>query len=114
MPRNFAAIFEQGLNGLWRCFENQIENIDCQKFASIKKMEKETVLKNFGRLFKQIFMEDNFRQCIYIGGGEDVYAVTAGAKRQYNSMIGSGGGMKLLFKNQQPGVLFNSGVIRLS
>jgi hypothetical protein len=36
MTHNFAAIFRQGLNGLRRCFENQIENIDYQKSASIK------------------------------------------------------------------------------
>jgi flavin reductase (DIM6/NTAB) family NADH-FMN oxidoreductase RutF len=60
-------------------------------------MEKETVLKNFDRLFKQISIEE-ISDSVFTLAGKDIYAVTAGAKGQYNSMIGSGGGMGLLFK----------------
>jgi flavin reductase (DIM6/NTAB) family NADH-FMN oxidoreductase RutF len=54
---------------------------------------------NFEQLFKQISPEkicDNFN--IFTLVGNDFYAITAGKKEHYNSMIGSGGGFGLLFK----------------
>lgn len=54
---------------------------------------------NFEQLFKQIPPEevgDNFN--IFTLVGKDFFAITAGKKEHYNSMIGSGGGFGLLFK----------------
>jgi flavin reductase (DIM6/NTAB) family NADH-FMN oxidoreductase RutF len=54
----------------------------------------------FDRLFAQISPEeigDNFN--IFTLVGKDFFAVTAGKCDHYNSMIGSGGGFGLLFKN---------------
>lgn len=53
--------------------------------------------KNFEQLFKQISPEeisDNVFKLV----GKDFFAVTAGNEDQYNSMIGSGGGLGMLFK----------------
>ena len=54
---------------------------------------------NFDQLFKEISAEelcDNFN--VFTLVGKDFYAITAGKKDHYNSMIGSGGGLGLLFK----------------
>ena len=54
---------------------------------------------NFDQLFKPISPEeicDNFN--IFTLVGKDFYAVTAGKKEHYNSLIGSGGGFGLLFR----------------
>lgn len=62
---------------------------------------------NFDELFKQISSEDiceNFN--IFTLVGKDFYAVTAGKKEQYNSMIGSGGGFGLFFKKPTTWCLF--------
>jgi len=53
----------------------------------------------FEELFKEISTRelcDNFN--VFTLVGEDFYAITAGKENQYNSMIGSGGGLGLLFK----------------
>jgi len=54
---------------------------------------------NFDQLFKEISAEelcDNFN--VFTLVGKDFYAITAGKEDHYNSMIGSGGGLGLLFK----------------
>lgn len=54
---------------------------------------------NFNQLFKQISPEeicDNFN--VFTLVEKDFYAITAGKKEHYNSMIGSGGGLGLFFK----------------
>jgi len=54
---------------------------------------------DFEQLFKQISTKelcDNFN--VFTLVGEDFYAITAGKKNNCNSMIGSGGGLGLLFK----------------
>ena len=54
---------------------------------------------NFDQLFKEISAEelcDKFN--VFTLVGKDFYAITAGKKDHYNSMIGSGGGLGLLFK----------------
>ncbi len=58
--------------------------------ANIKEM-------TFDQLFKQISPEeisDNVFKLV----GKDFYAITAGKENHYNSMIGSGGGLAVLFK----------------
>lgn len=62
---------------------------------------------NFEQLFKQIAPEelcDNFNLFQLVG--KDFYAVTAGTKEHYNSMIGSGGGFGLFFKKPTTWCLF--------
>jgi flavin reductase (DIM6/NTAB) family NADH-FMN oxidoreductase RutF len=52
---------------------------------------------NFVQIFEQISpykISDN----VFTLAGQDFFAVTAGKKDHYNSMIGSGGGMGMLFK----------------
>ncbi len=54
---------------------------------------------NFDQLFQQITAEeicDKFN--VFTLVGKDYFAVTAGQKGNYNSMIGSGGGFGLLFR----------------
>lgn len=61
----------------------------------------------FDELFKQISPEelcDNFN--IFTLVGNDFYAITAGKKEHYNSMIGSGGGFGLFFKKPSTWCLF--------
>lgn len=52
---------------------------------------------NFDQLFKQISPED-ISDNVFTLVGKDFYAITAGKKDHYNSMIGSGGGLGMLFK----------------
>ena len=52
---------------------------------------------NFNQLFKQISPEEICND-VFTLVGKDFYAITAGKKDHYNSMIGSGGGFGLLFK----------------
>ena len=54
---------------------------------------------HFDQLFKQISPEeigDSYN--VFTLVGKDFFAITAGKEDQYNSMIGSGGGLGLLFK----------------
>ena len=54
---------------------------------------------DFDQLFKQISPEaicDSFN--LFTLAGKDFFAITAGKRDNYNSMIGSGGGMGLLFR----------------
>ena len=52
---------------------------------------------DFEQLFKQISPEE-ISDNVFTLVGKDFYVITAGKKAHYNSMIGSGGGMGLLFK----------------
>ena len=52
---------------------------------------------NFDELFKLISPEEIYDD-IFTLVGKDYYAITAGNKDHYNSMVGSGGGFGLLFK----------------
>jgi flavin reductase (DIM6/NTAB) family NADH-FMN oxidoreductase RutF len=47
---------------------------------------------NFDQLFKQISPEE-ISDNVFTLAGKDFYAITAGKKDHYNSMIGSGGGL---------------------
>ena len=60
------------------------------KHINIKKM-------NFNQLFQQISPEE-ISDNVFTLVGKDFYVITAGKEAHYNSMIGSGGGMGLLFK----------------
>jgi flavin reductase (DIM6/NTAB) family NADH-FMN oxidoreductase RutF len=54
---------------------------------------------NFDQLFKQIYPQelcDNFNLFTLVG--KDFFVITAGKKEQSNSMVGSGGGMGMLFR----------------
>ena len=60
--------------------------------AAIKEM-------TFDQLFRQISPEEICDvENVFTLVGEDFFAITAGKKDHYNSMIGSGGGLGLLFK----------------
>ena len=52
---------------------------------------------NFDQLFKQISPEE-ISDNVFTLAGKDFFAITAGKKDHYNSMIGSGGGWAVLFK----------------
>ena len=52
---------------------------------------------NFDQIFEQI-SPYKIRDNVFTLAGQDFFAVTAGKKDHYNSMIGSGGGMGMLFK----------------
>jgi len=52
---------------------------------------------NFNQLFKQISPEEIYDD-VFTLVGKDFFAITAGNNYLYNSMIGSGGGMGMLFK----------------
>ena len=52
---------------------------------------------NFDQLFKQISPEE-ISDNVFTLVGKDFFAITAGKEDHYNSMIGSGGGLGLLFK----------------
>jgi flavin reductase (DIM6/NTAB) family NADH-FMN oxidoreductase RutF len=67
----------------------------------------EEIKMSFDQLFKQIPAEkicDSFN--IFTLVGKDFYAITAGKAGHYNSMIGSGGGLGLLFKKPTTWCLF--------
>lgn len=52
---------------------------------------------NFDQLFKHIFPE-KISTSAFTLVGIDSFAITAGKKDKYNSILGSGGGMGVLFK----------------
>ena len=52
---------------------------------------------NFNQLFKPISPEE-LCDNVFTLVGKDIYAITAGKEDHYNSMIGSGGGLGVLFK----------------
>jgi flavin reductase (DIM6/NTAB) family NADH-FMN oxidoreductase RutF len=52
---------------------------------------------NFDQLFKQISPEE-INDDVFTLVGKDFFVVTAGREDHYNSMIGSGGGLGMLFK----------------
>jgi len=64
--------------------------MEAMKPVNVKEM-------NFDQLFKQISPED-ISDNVFKLVGKDFFAVTAGKEEQYNSMIGSGGGLGMLFK----------------
>jgi flavin reductase (DIM6/NTAB) family NADH-FMN oxidoreductase RutF len=51
----------------------------------------------FDQLFKQISPEE-ISDNVFTLAGKDYFAITAGKEDHYNSMIGSGGGLAVLFK----------------
>jgi len=51
--------------------------------------------KSFSQLFNEISPED-ISDDVFTLVGKELYAITAGDEEQYNSMVGSGGGIKLL------------------
>jgi flavin reductase (DIM6/NTAB) family NADH-FMN oxidoreductase RutF len=64
---------------------------------------------NFDQLFKQISAEEVCDQFnVFTLVGKDFYAITAGKKNHYNSMIGSGGGFGLFFKKPTTWCLFRT------
>ena len=63
---------------------------------------------NFDQLFKQISPEELGDHFNVFTLGTDSYVVTAGKADHYNSMIGSGGGMGLLFKKPATWCVFRS------
>jgi len=58
--------------------------------ANIKEM-------NFDQLFKQISPEEIFDN-VFTLVGKEFFVITAGKEDHYNSMIGSGGGLGMLFR----------------
>ena len=74
-----------------------MENIN---FANLDEM-------NFEQFFKEITPEE-IPINVFTLVGKDFYAVTAGRKEHYNSMIGSGGGMGVLFKKPATWCIFQS------
>ncbi len=54
-------------------------------------------MMNFDQLFKHIFPE-KISASAFTLVGIDSFAITAGKKDKYNSILGSGGGMGVLFK----------------
>jgi flavin reductase (DIM6/NTAB) family NADH-FMN oxidoreductase RutF len=63
---------------------------------------------DFYQLFNEISPED-ISDDVFTLAGKDFYAITAGNKDQYNSMVGSGGGMGLLFKKPVTWCIFQQG-----
>ena len=62
---------------------------------------------NFEQLFKQISAEEMSNEFnLFNLVGKDFYAITAGNKAHYNSMVGSGGGLGMLFKQPSTWCLF--------
>jgi flavin reductase (DIM6/NTAB) family NADH-FMN oxidoreductase RutF len=64
--------------------------------------------KNFDLLFNEISPE-NISDNVFTLVGKDSYAITAGNKERYNSMVGSGGGMGLLFRKPATWCVFQQG-----
>lgn len=56
-------------------------------------------MMNFDQLFKHIFPE-KISASAFTLVGIDSFAITAGKKDKYNSILGSGGGMGVLFKKK--------------
>jgi flavin reductase (DIM6/NTAB) family NADH-FMN oxidoreductase RutF len=72
-------------------------------------MKQHSASVNFDQLFKQILPEDigdNFN--IFTLAGKDFFAITAGNEEHYNSMIGSGGGFGLYFKQPHTWCIFRN------
>jgi hypothetical protein len=61
---------------------------------------------NFVEMFKQISPAE-IDDDIFTLAGKDFYAITAGKKDHYNSMVGSGGGFGLLFNRPTTWNLLN-------
>jgi flavin reductase (DIM6/NTAB) family NADH-FMN oxidoreductase RutF len=62
-------------------------------------MKQHSASTNFDQLFKQISSQelcDNFNLLTLVG--KDFFVITAGKEDLYNSMVGSGGGMGMLFR----------------
>ena len=94
-----------GLDDSGQCKKNDYE---------FKKRLFKEIMMNFEELFKEISTKelcDNFN--VFTLVGEDFYAITAGKENQYNSMIGSGGGLGLLFKKPTTWCLIKQDLIRL-
>jgi flavin reductase (DIM6/NTAB) family NADH-FMN oxidoreductase RutF len=72
-----------------------------------------TISENMKEMvFDQIFNEispEGISDDVFTLVGKDFYAITAGNKEQYNSMVGSGGGMGLLFKKPATWCVFQQG-----
>jgi len=66
----------------------------------MKKIKHENGKKaDFKNLFKQIPSEEICGNSdVFTMAGKDFFAITAGRKSRYNSMIGSGGGLGMLFR----------------
>ena len=62
----------------------------------------------FESLFNVISPEDIFDN-VFTLVGKDSYVVTAGNKERYNSMVGSGGGMGLIFRKPATWCVFQQG-----
>lgn len=60
---------------------------------------------NFDQLFKEISPED-ISANVFTLIGKNFYVITAGNKEQYNSMVGSGGGLGFIFKKPATWCIF--------
>jgi flavin reductase (DIM6/NTAB) family NADH-FMN oxidoreductase RutF len=65
-------------------------------------------IKNFDLLFNEISPE-NVSDNVFALAGKDSYVITVGNKAQYNSMVGSGGGLGLLFRKPATWCVFQQG-----
>lgn len=76
----------------------------------MKTIDQTTVKKmDFKQLFKQITPEEIFDYGdVFTLTGKDLFVVTAGKGEHYNSMVGSGGGMGLLFKKPVTWIVLRS------
>jgi flavin reductase (DIM6/NTAB) family NADH-FMN oxidoreductase RutF len=63
---------------------------------------------DFDQLFNEISPKDIYDN-VFTLVGEDFFAITAGNKEHYNSMVGSGGGMGVLFKKPTTLCIFQQG-----
>jgi flavin reductase (DIM6/NTAB) family NADH-FMN oxidoreductase RutF len=63
----------------------------------IKTNRLDLIEKNFDQLFNQISPEE-IGDNVFTLAGKDFFVITAGRENHYNSMIGSGGGLAVLFK----------------
>jgi len=70
---------------------------------------KQTMIKkmNFDQIFKQISPEE-ITDNVFTQAGKDFFAITAGKEHHFNSMIGSGGGMGVLFRKPATWCIFRS------
>ena len=62
---------------------------------------------NFDQIFKQISPEE-ISDNVFMLAGKDFFVITAGKQDHYNSMIGSGGGLGMLFKKPATWCLLRS------
>jgi flavin reductase (DIM6/NTAB) family NADH-FMN oxidoreductase RutF len=63
---------------------------------------------NFEQLFNEVSPED-ISDNVFTLVGKDFYTVTAGNEERYNSMVGSGGGMGVLFRKPMAWSIFQQG-----